>query len=268
LASSKNFNFCFISDQLDPYWNLSLEDFFLRSKEFSKLKVLFIWRSTPSVVMGRFQNPWLECDLPKMAQDKVQVVRRQSGGGSVYIDQGNLNFSFIGDINADDNYNFFFNSLSSLNIPFERNKRFDLLVDGKKISGSAFKNTKDSSMHHFSLLVETPLEKISKYLFHQRPLIETKSIRSTCTEVVSLKSAFNITVEDVLSCFEKSSVSQYSVENEFYKKMKSAEWIYGETPKFSLGKSSGESLEFIKGGVLLGEKKIALWENPLSFYQL
>jgi lipoyltransferase 1 len=85
----------FISQSTDIYTNLALEDWFYRNFDFSKHHVLLLWKSDPCVVIGRHQNPWLECNIPAIVQSKIVVARRNSGGGTVYHDFGNLNLSFF-----------------------------------------------------------------------------------------------------------------------------------------------------------------------------
>src|SRR5690606_32503954 len=82
-----------VSPFQNPFINLALEDFFLRGG--ADLPLAFFYVNRPCVVMGRFQNPWLECNLPYLVQHNIWMVRRQSGGGCVFHDEGNLNYSFL-----------------------------------------------------------------------------------------------------------------------------------------------------------------------------
>ena len=82
----------FITDNLDPWLNLAIEDWLLNREDLKNDKVLFVYRNKPSIVIGRFQNPWLECNLKAMSDNNICFVRRQSGGGAVYHDEGNSNF--------------------------------------------------------------------------------------------------------------------------------------------------------------------------------
>ncbi len=233
----------FLSDSLDPYYNLSLEDYFLRSPEFFGKKILLIWRSTPAIIMGRFQNPWLEIDLKKAKNDDVLICRRQSGGGTVYHDEGNLNFCFIGKTKKEDHFNYFLSELSQLGIDLEVNERNDILYKNKKISGSAFKNTKDNSFHHFTFLVDTNLKALKKYLHHKQLSISSKSIPSKRSEVIDLKGV--LTVKAILNHF---GARKYTPLIE--KKFGSDQWIYEETPKFHIkisGLEGEETIEIPKG---------------------
>jgi lipoate-protein ligase A len=84
----------FLSTFDDPYINLSIENQLLLNIRPDE-RILFLYNNQESVVLGRFQNPWLECNLKKISERKINLVRRQSGGGCVYHDKGNLNFSFL-----------------------------------------------------------------------------------------------------------------------------------------------------------------------------
>lgn len=157
---------------------------------------LFVYRNDPCVVIGRHQNPWTECDLASMARDGVPLVRRISGGGAVYHDPGNLNFCFLGDQESyelDRHFAVVTEALAGLGIRAHRNERNDILLDGvvnpratkpgrsdtrpggteprgatpalpAKISGNAFRHTKNVSMHHGTLLVDADLDRLSAYL--------------------------------------------------------------------------------------------------------
>ncbi|KAF4529404.1 hypothetical protein B566_EDAN003499 [Ephemera danica] len=85
----------FISQSNDIFANLALEDWLYRHSDFSKHRVLLLWRNTPCVVIGRHQNPWREAQVGALAENKVALARRNSGGGTVYHDEGNLNLSFF-----------------------------------------------------------------------------------------------------------------------------------------------------------------------------
>ncbi len=225
------------SESLDPYYNLAYEDYLLRdSKNFSK-KILLIWQSRPSIVMGRFQNPWLEIDLEQAKDDGVLICRRQSGGGTVYHDKGNLNFCFVGKLKKEENFAWFIEKMNELNVTISVNERNDLIYNGKKISGSAFKNTKDNSFHHFTFLVQSDLGKLTKYLHHSQLDITSKSIKSIRSKVINLES---YTIEDLKNHFKATRQPSKNLELESYEKFKGEKWIYGETPKYSFKTASGE----------------------------
>ena len=83
-----------ISETFDPWFNLATEDYIFRDMD-PEVQTLFLWRNDKTVVIGRFQNPWNECNTQKMEEDGIKLARRQSGGGAVYQDLGNTNFTFF-----------------------------------------------------------------------------------------------------------------------------------------------------------------------------
>lgn len=85
----------FMSQSTDIYTNLALEDWMYRNMDFSNHHVMMVWRNEPCVVIGRHQNPWMEANIPHLAEREIELARRNSGGGTVYHDRGNLNITFF-----------------------------------------------------------------------------------------------------------------------------------------------------------------------------
>jgi len=232
------------SESLDPYYNLAYEDFLLRNPENFSKKILFIWQSRPSIVLGRFQNPWLEIDLKLAQRDNVLICRRQSGGGTVYHDEGNLNFCFIGKTSKEENFSWFIAQMKSLGVDIDVNERNDLIFKNKKISGSAFKNTKDNSFHHFTFLVQSNLDKLTQYLHHDQINITSKSVKSIRSKVVNLNV---LSVAELKAHFASSEQLKDNITLSSYEKFKSKKWIFGETPKYTFKSSDGIVKQVAKG---------------------
>lgn len=240
----------FVSTSSNPYFNLALEDYLLREVKTDE-PILLIWRNDPSIVWGKFQNPWLECDIKNARARGLKFVRRQSGGGTVYHDLGNLNFSIISDngfCNRKQNLNFIINALKGTLLELKINERSDLVVEngGKnyKVSGSAFKQVKDRGLHHGTLLINADLENIRGLLNPTREGIESKSIRSVSSSVINLNEidnsfTYETAVELITSHWEKIHTSKKVIIDEkdfnFNKKgmFTSWDWVWKETPKFS-----------------------------------
>ena len=247
----------YISPSNDPYENLAFENQILSSVERNE-KVLLFYSNAPSVVMGRFQNPWMECKLKKMFDDGVHLVRRQSGGGTVYHDHGNVNFCFMQatrDHLKDDNNQILINALGQLGICAEASGRSDLIFSESninyKFSGSAFKQKKDRSFHHGTLLINSDLQKLNDYLIPKERKIEAKGIRSVRSKVINLsmvKSSINqkILVDAIVqSCqnyYQIAEVVYESLEKlqsqdqelAYLNSLKDWQWMFGETPSFTL----------------------------------
>jgi len=157
----------FHSDSHDPWFNLATEDWIFRDMDPNQ-RVLFLWRNAETVVIGRFQNPWVECNTSRMEADGIKLARRQSGGGAVFQDLGNTNFTFMTGrqfYNKNDNNQIILNALRAHGIEGEASGRNDLVVTddegARKFSGSAFKETKDRCFHHGTLLLNANLQKTS-----------------------------------------------------------------------------------------------------------
>jgi lipoate---protein ligase len=266
----------FVSPFNNPFLNLSLEDYFLRGG--ADLPVLFLYINRPCVVLGRFQNPWLECNVPFIVENDIWLVRRQSGGGCVYHDLGNLNFSFITAdslLNRRKHAELLQQAFAKAQIDLEISARHDLWLEGRKISGSAFKQTKDGSFHHGTFLVNSDLLKLEEALKHTLVPSETKSIASVRSKVITLEEKLPFVqisdvVEIISSYFQSvpseidgSLLSQPKIQENF-KHLRSWEWLWGETPEFKmeLGK---QVIKVRKGEVLEPFKAAFTPENLTSF---
>lgn len=174
---------------VNPYLNLAFESY-LMSRPAPRQNLLLLYRNAPSVVVGRHQNIHAECNLRLMQEHGVVPVRRVSGGGAVYHDLGNVNIAFLGPAEQYDqeaNYHVVLEALHSLGFAVERNERNDLLLDGKKISGSAFRHSGGTSLHHLTLLVAPDFERLSGMLHGDSVFAyESKGINSVRSEVSSL----------------------------------------------------------------------------------
>jgi len=177
------------SASVNPYLNLAIEAY-LMSRAAPHRQVLFLYRNSPSVVIGRHQNIHTECNLPLMRKHGVLPARRVSGGGAVYHDLGNLNLAFLGpadQYDQDANYRLVIEALDGLGFDLERNERNDLLLDGKKISGSAFRHSGGASLHHLTVLVSPNFERLVGVLHGDAVFAyESKGINSVRSEVSSL----------------------------------------------------------------------------------
>lgn len=181
-----------ISDSHDPWFNLAVEECIFRQMDPTH-KVLFLWRNADTVVIGRAQNPWKECNTRKMAEDGVKLARRSSGGGAVFQDLGNTCFTFMAgkpEYDKTVSTNMILAALTSLGMSAEASGRNDLLVktaDGdRKISGSAYRETKDRGFHHGTLLINTDLNRLGDYLNPDPKKLQAKGITSVRSRVANL----------------------------------------------------------------------------------
>lgn len=180
----------YVAEGTDVHFNLATEAYLMERTEKDST-ALFLWQNSPTVVIGRYQNPFLECDLPAMKADSVKLARRFSGGGAVYHDLGNLCFTFISGRKLYDknwNFNIIIAALKRFGIESRQSGRNDLLANGLKISGNAFQLTVDKACHHGTLLVNCDMTKLPRYLTPDKKKLEAHGVRSVSSRVANLVS--------------------------------------------------------------------------------
>lgn len=176
------------SSNFDPYYNLALETHLL-SKIPEKGCILYLWQNHHTVVIGRNQNPWAECRISLLQEEHGHLARRMSGGGAVYHDLGNLNFTFLCREECYDlqkQLSVIQKAVGFAGIDAQFSGRNDLLADGRKFSGNAFYHSKGSAYHHGTLLVDTDTEKMGRYLSPPKAKLESKGVASVRSRVVNL----------------------------------------------------------------------------------
>lgn len=234
------------------FHNLALEEYlFTRVTE----PTLFLYRNDRNVVIGRHQNPWKECHLDRMESDNVQLCRRKSGGGAVYQDLGNTCFSFIEPFTDKVDYksrnnHVIIQALAQLGVVAEAKGRNDLLVNDRKISGSAFKIEHRAGMskalHHGTMLLNVEMDAVARYLNPNKAKLISKGISSVTSRVLNLSDlnsainhdSFVESISEVFRSKHKSveKVMLIEMPNEARKIAESYiewQWRYGECPKFS-----------------------------------
>lgn len=240
----------------NPWFNLATEDWIFNTLNPDS-HTLFLWRNAETVVIGRSQNPWVECKTDKMEANNVYLARRQSGGGAVFHDLGNTNFTFLSpkaDYDQNANFTIIINALKKLGVDANVSGRNDMQVGNKKISGSAFKHSSDRSFHHGTLLVNADMQKLGDYLNPHPLKLKAKGIKSVRARVANLVE-FNdaITHETLSQAIIEAFCEYYGQEvadtpieeldeatlakephlNNYYQQMADWEWRFGKTPQFS-----------------------------------
>jgi lipoate---protein ligase len=240
-----------ISPIYDPFFNLAAEEYFF--KNFAG-DLLFLYRNDPSVVVGKHQNTIAEINSSYIDENKIKVVRRMSGGGAVFHDRGNLNFSFqktVGDLTIFDSKLFIVpivEVLNSLGISAGINLRNDIVVNGIKVSGHAQHIFRNRVMSHGTLLINSDLEMLSGSLKRSSGTYESKAIQSVRSEVgnVSDYADHSITVEEILNALqshlsefypgiEKITIPSsdiFAIENLAKEKYSTWEWNFGISPNY------------------------------------
>lgn len=234
----------------DPWYNLALEEHLLRKVQPQEI-MLYLWQNQGTVVIGRNQNAWKQCRCQELEDDGKKLARRLSGGGAVFHDLGNLNFTFIMTRN---NYNLerqlyvILQAVRQQGIQAEFSGRNDLTVAGRKFSGNAFYFEESSAYHHGTILVNVDFEDMTKYLQVSQAKMRSKAIESVKARVVNLSSLTpGITITGMADSLATAFVEVYGGEknvevvtpdtldlNELYQRYASWQWRYGETPKFDV----------------------------------
>lgn len=180
--------FVYESFQTDPYRNIATEKALLEKVEPDQC-ILYLWQNKNTVVIGHNQNAWAECRTTLLEEEGGKLARRLSGGGAVYHDIGNLNFTFLlrdEDYDVDRQLSVIQEALLDLGIVAEKSGRNDLLVQERKFSGNAFYHRQGHAYHHGTLLVNVDMEKLSRYLTPSKAKLEAKGIRSVRSRVANL----------------------------------------------------------------------------------
>ncbi|XP_055311796.1 lipoyltransferase 1, mitochondrial-like [Sitodiplosis mosellana] len=180
----------FISQSNDIFTNLALEDWFYRNFDFTNHHVLMLWANDPCVVIGRHQNPFDETNVSNLQKADIALARRNSGGGTVYHDRGNLNMTFFTPrerYNRTYNLNIVTRALfREWGIKADISARDDIVINDKKISGTAAKLGQPNAYHHCTLLVDTNKNNIREALVKDEAEIVTKATQSVRSPVKNL----------------------------------------------------------------------------------
>ena len=239
----------YISNSTDGCRNLATDGFFLENLKKDDI-MLYFYVNANAVIIGKNQNAWRECNVDAMERDGVQVVRRHTGGGAVFHDDRNLNFSFIMNEEQYDvrrQMGVIQKMCAALGMTAELSGRNDILIDGKKFSGNAFAASRGMKAHHGTIMVNTDLSKLAGYLNVSEKKMRAKGVTSVKSRVCNL-SDFNdsVTVPMVLELLKKEYQAEYGEYTEYkfneqelaridelYAIQSSWEWRFGQTPAFN-----------------------------------
>jgi len=289
-----------VNDSDNPFFNHAIEEYILKNKDED---AFILWRNRPSILIGRNQNTLTEIDDDYVRREKIDVVRRLSGGGTVFNDLGNINFTFITKKAQDgttlsNGFKKFalpvIKALESLGVDAVFTGRNDITIDGKKFSGNAQFHYKDKTLHHGTLLFSGNLERLAKALKSKPLKLQDKGVKSVRSRVTNISEHLdvpmdvlefkeylkkyimdfhNITKEYVLS--EKEMTDTLKIQKE---RFESWEWNYGKSPGYNYSNAKKfpwgtiELIMNIKNGIIeelriygdfFGEKSVKELENSI-----
>ncbi len=232
------------SPSLDPHYNLALEETLLGRA--GDAVILYLWQNQNTVVIGKNQNPWRECKTALLTEEGGHLARRLSGGGAVFHDLGNLNFTFLMPQPAydlDKQLTVIQRAVASFGIAVERSGRNDLVAQGRKFSGNAFYKNGTQAYHHGTLLVDADLEQLGRYLSPSKLKLQAKGVDSVRSRVGNLRElAPGITIEALKAALVRSFTEVYNapVENiasspdpALVQRYESWDWNFGQRLPFT-----------------------------------
>lgn len=253
----------FLSKNTSPYVNLCIEEMLVNDKDLTG-NVLFIYQHDNAIIIGRNQNAYEEINRDYIEKNKIDVARRLSGGGAVYQDLGNINFSFIAENKNGGEYIYFLKPiiefLKSLGLEASFHGRNDLLCNGAKISGNAQYIRGNRIVSHGTLLFDVDLTKLGKALNPSKIKMDSKGIQSARQRVTNIAKELNYSItviefiEKLIQYFIKNNnasledIAYTKYENQLDKLIdykKTEEWIYSKQANFD-----AENTEKFDGGII------------------
>lgn len=239
---------------LDPFYNQAFEDFVFET--FREDDVILLWRNAPAVVVGCHQNICREVHLPSLRAMGIPVVRRMSGGGTVYHDLGNLNYTRIGPQEQMPDYDSALSpviaALNDLGIPAKKRRSCDIAIGEQKISGSAQRVTGGRVLHHGTLLFESDLPMLDQVTTHHKnDCFQTKGTESAICAVTNIRDHLerDMTLEEFQAALLErllppdgkrlvlTETQRQAVERLRDEKYRSWQWTWGKTPAFTYEKT-------------------------------
>ncbi|TVQ88911.1 MAG: lipoate--protein ligase [Bacteroidetes bacterium] len=276
------------NSSLDPWFNIAAEEYLL--KQFEQ-EIIMIWRSESSIIVGKHQNTLAEINAEYVIKHEIPVVRRLSGGGTVFHDPGNINFTFIKSIDKDNLVNFRMHTepviafLQSLGVDAQFEGKNDLRVNGLKISGNAEHIHKKKVLHHGTLLFDSDLNNLYEAIKAKEQNFESKAVKSIRSTVTNISSFLKtpMTHEGFQKSFENFFLEIYpnlqrydlsagdiSAINELKEnKYKQWEWNFGWSPVYRFknhirlhGKNIAVELKVSKG--IIEDAVVSVDEKKLN----
>ena len=254
-----------VSNQTNPYLNIAVENYLVALNTPSTV-TMYLWRNRRTVVIGQNQNPYAECNVEALEADGGYLMRRRTGGGAVYHDDGNINFSFVASHDLYDQQRQFEvirRAVADFGLVAELSGRNDVLVGGRKFSGNAFSRGAHNNLHHGTILIRGNMDDLQRYLRPKPAKLQKHGVSSVQSRVVNLSELnADITSENIVPHLRDAFLSVYDGDVNLttldfdavcrepqvqwlYSDFASPEWKYGRWQTFSAQRSA----QFEWGGV-------------------
>ena len=244
-----------VSNQTNPFWNVAVENYLL-SRDVEDTVVMYLWKNRRTVVIGQNQNPFSECNVDALLADGGYVMRRTTGGGAVYHDDGNINFSFVAppDLYSQQrHFDVIRLALQHYGLQAEVSGRNDLLCQGRKFSGNAFSKGRYMRLHHGTILIAGNMHDLEHYLRVKPAKLQKHGVASVRSRVVNLSELADVTSLNIVNPLIEAFASVYGQQPEqlsydemmktddvrkLYEKYSSDEWLYGRWRNFTAQRSA------------------------------
>lgn len=259
-----------ITNETRPGFNLAAEEYLLKQTQED---IFFLWRNAPAVIIGKNQNAYSEIDIDYVKKNNITVIRRLTGGGAVFHDLGNICFTFIANVDDDEDVSFqrftkpIADFLKTLGVEAQFAGRNDIEIDGQKISGNAQTKYKNRFMHHGTLLFSSSMNDMSKALTVNPLKIQSKGIKSVKARVTNISAHLKekMDVESFMQklfdfALENTGGERYgfnetdlaAISRLYDEKYNTWGWNFGENPDYTFKKTAK-----FQGGLIEADMNIA-----------